>query len=189
MPIRLALLVLLGGAGAAAQDTPGIAGNWTLNRELSQDLGARIREAAGSEHMSGGPDWATETWLPWQADFGEPARLRVRDFLLATVPAFDVLQIRPRTDDVQTTHGEASVRIFNLKRKSAGTSAMTGETVQREARLDGARLVLESKGKDSRLRETLTLQRPGNRLLYELRLEQARLKRPLEARLIYDRAP
>ena len=182
--------VLFGAVGAAAQGPPGLAGTWRLNRELSQDLSERIKAVAGSEQMSGGPrTWATETWLPWKANFGENDRLTVRDFLLAAVPAFDAIEIVQGPDEVTTVHGEGASRIFNLKRESAGTSALSGEKVKRQARLEGGRLVLESKGKDGTFEESLTPEASGTRLVYVLHLEQKRLKGPLEARLVYDRAP
>jgi hypothetical protein len=189
-PTAQVWIIILSLAGAAsAEEVPGIAGRWALNREQSDDLGARIQAVAGSQYMSGRPSWASETWVPWSGGFSEPERLRLREFLLATVPAFDGIQIRARAEEIETTHGEAGVRLFNLKRKSAGTSMFVGETVRREARLDGPRLILESKGKDSRLRETFTLETSGNRLVYVLRLEGSRLEAPLEARLVYDRVP
>lgn len=188
---RLAVVVLLASGGtAAAQDAPGVAGTWTLNRDLSQDLAAKIKLVAGPEQMAGGPrTWATETWLPWKANFGEGDRLSVRDFLLAAVPAFDSIDVEQATDEVKTVHGEGNSRIFHLSRTSAGTGALGGETVTRGARLEGARLVLESKGKEGRFLESFTLEPSGKQLVYLLRLEQKRLKDPLEARLVYDRAP
>ena len=186
------LILLLATAGAAAaQDGAGIMGKWTLNREQSDDLAAKIKVAAGSQYMSGGPSNTTEgTWLPWggAGNFSEAKRLSVREFLLAAVPAFAVLEIRQRGQEIQTTHGDSAVRNFNLARKSAGTSPLGGETVKREARLDGKQLALDSKGGDGRFRETLTLEGSGDRLVYVLRLEQKLLKDPLEARLVYDRA-
>jgi hypothetical protein len=184
--LRLAAAVLLWAAGAGAlQDERGFEGTWTLDRERSQDLAARITEVAGPAHMTGAKGWATDTWLPWNTDFAEPDRVGIREFLLDTVPAFDVLEISRRGDEIQTVHGQAGSRIFDLTRKRAGTSAMSGLTVRREAHLEGRRLVLESKGKDGRLRETLTLESPS-RLVYVLRLEQRLLTAPLEARLVYS---
>lgn len=187
MRAHIAGLVLLAGAGfAPAQEAPRLTGTWRLNHELSQDLAGHVKAVAGSEQMSGGPrTWATETWLPWKANFSEGERLSVRDFLLAAVPAFEAIEIDLGADEVKTIHGEAGSRIFNLKRSSAGTSALSGETVKRQARLEAGRLVLESKGKEGEFREAFTLD--GARLVYVLRLEQKRLKQPLEARLVYDR--
>jgi len=177
-------------AAVAAADDAGFSGAWRINHELSQDLAAKIAAAAGSKSMSGGPGWArgTETWVPWGGGFSEPERVGVREYLLATIPAFDAVEIQQGADEVTTLHGEAGSRRFYLKRTSAGTSDMTGETVTRAATLEGQRLVLESRGKESKLVEVLTLETP-TRLVYQIRLEQKTLKTPLEARLVYDRAP
>ena len=181
-------LVLATAGAAAAADSPGLSGTWRINRELSQDLKSKVEAIAGSAQMSGGPrTWATETWLPWGNDFGEADRLSVREFMLGAVPAFDSIEIQQGTDEVRTVHGEAGSRIFNLTRASAGSGA-SGETVTRQARLEGTQLVLESKGKESRFHETFTLEPSGNQLVYMLHLEQKRLKAPLDARLVYDRA-
>jgi hypothetical protein len=184
----LAAIILLDPAFATAQDAAPFAGTWRLNRELSEDLAGRVKEAAGSAHMAGGPKWAEETWLPWGADFSEPERLGVRELLLKAVPAFDAVEIRQDEGEIKTTHGEAGSRIFRFKRKSAGTSALGGETVKREARLEGGQLVLESRGKHSLFREVFMLDPSTQRLVYTIFLEQERLKAPLQARLVYDRA-
>jgi hypothetical protein len=186
---RVAALVVFGAAAAAsAQDTPGLGGRWALNHERSQDLASRIKEVAGSETMAGGPSWSDNTWIPWGADFKEGERLSVREFLLGAVPAFDSVEIQPRADEVTTVHGAGASRIFRLSRASAGTSALSGETVKRQASFEGGTLVLESKGKEGLFRETFTLE-PAGTLVYQLHLKQKRLKAPLEVRLVYDRAP
>jgi hypothetical protein len=188
MRAGLAATLLLFAAGSAqADDAPSFAGTWTLNHELSQDLAAKVKDAAGPGQMSGGPKWAEETWLPWGADFSEPERLGVRELLLKAVPAFDDLEIEQSGDEVKTLHGTGGSRIFHLNRASSGTSALAGKTVRRDARIQEGQLVLESKGKNSRLREVFILESP-KRLVYMLTLEQERLKMPLQARLVYDRA-
>lgn len=184
-----AVAVLLSVPSATrAEDPPPLAGKWTLNRELSQDIEARITEAAGSQYMSGGPNWAAETWIPWGTSFSEGQRIEVRAFLLATVPALARLELEISPREIKTIHGEAGVRIFNLTRKSAGTSAMTGETVARQARWQGQQLVLESKGKDGSFRELFSPVPARNQLTYALRLETKQLEKPLEVGLVYDRA-
>ena len=182
-----ATLLLFAAGAAAADDTPSFAGTWTLNHELSQDLAAKVKDAAGPGQMSGGPKWAEETWLPWGADFSEPERLGVRELLLKAVPAFDALEIEQSGEEVKTLHGAGGSRIFHLNRASSGT-ALAGTTVKRDARIQEGQLVLESKGKSSHLREVFILESP-KRLVYMLTLEQERLKTPLQARLVYDRAP
>ncbi|HET7291298.1 MAG TPA: hypothetical protein VFM88_02640 [Vicinamibacteria bacterium] len=189
MLVRLgACLLLLGWGAAAAQDAPDLAGVWKLNHELSDDVRARIEASAGSQYMSGGPNWAAETWIPWGTSFSEGQRVSVREFLIATVPAFEALEIEQSAKEVKTIHGESGVRIFNLTRASAGTSALGGETVTRQARWQGQQLVLDSKGKEGRLTEAVTLVPARNQLTYALRLEYKLLKSPLEVSLVYDRA-
>ena len=190
MLVRLAaaLLLLGSGPGVAEETAPDLSGVWKLNRELSEDVAEKIKAVAGSQYMSGGPSWATETWLPWGTNFSESQRLNVREFLLATAPALEALEVEQIAQEVKTIHGEDGVRIFNLTRASAGTSALNDEKVTRQARWQGAQLVLESKGKDSRLTEVLTLVPARGQLTYALRFEQKLLKAPLEASLVYDRA-
>jgi hypothetical protein len=189
MHVRLAAVALLVVAGArAAAEPPDLSGVWALNTSLSQDIAEKIKAAAGSASMSGGPSWATETWIPWTGGFSEGQRVEMREFLLATVPALQMVEIEQTAQEVRTVHGEAGVRIFNLTRTSAGTSALGGETVTRQARWQDAQLVLESKGKESRFLELLTLDPERGQLSYLLRLEHKLLKAPLEVNLVYERA-
>lgn len=189
MHMRLAALTLLVATGALATESPDYSGTWQLNAALSQDVAAKIKAAAGSATMAGNPNFAaSDTWIPWSGGKSEGQRVDLREFLLASVPALESLQIQQTPTEVKTTHGEASVRIFNLKRASAGSSSFDGATVSRQARSEGDRLVLESKGKDSRLVEALTLVPSRGQLTYALRFEQKLLKAPLEFSLVYDRA-
>jgi hypothetical protein len=189
MSHRLAAVFLLCAVSVPGFDGPaGFEGHWTLNHGESDDLAARIKDAAGSASMSGRPSWASETWVPWSGGFDEPERVSLREMMLATVPEFDTLEIRQQADEIRTVHGEAGSRIFHLKRASSGSSVLTGETVKREARVDGNRLVLESKGKEGEFHETFTPEPSADRLVYVLRLEHKSLKAPLEARLVYERA-
>src|SRR5262245_9056071 len=179
MLVRLgACLLLLGCGASAAQDAPDLSGAWKLNHQLSDDVTAKITAAAGAQYMSGGPSWAAETWFPWGTSFTEGQRVSVREFLLATVPALQAVEVEQSAKEVKTIHGDTGVRIFNLTRPSAGTSAMSGETVTRQARWQGEQLVLESKGKESKLTEALTLVPARNQLTYAIRLEYKLLKAP-----------
>jgi hypothetical protein len=190
MHARVAVVSLLLACGLpAAAESPDLAGTWTLNKSLSQDIAEKIKTAAGSASTSGGPSWtgATETWIPWSGGTGDGQRLEMREFLLAAVPAMQSVEIEQTPDEVKTVHGETGVRNFNLKRASSGSSAMGGETVTRQGRWQGEQLVLESKGKDSKLTELLTLVPTRNQLNYAIRLEHKLLKAPLELSLVYDR--
>jgi len=185
---RAAIILLLASGIGSAEEAPALSGTWKLNHQLSEDIEAKIKAAAGSQYMSGGPSWATETWFPWGTSFSEGQRLQVRDVLLATVPALEGLEIEQTAQEVKTIHGEDGVRIFNLTRASAGTSALGAEKVTRQARWQGTQLVLESKGKDSKFTEVITLVPARNQLTYAVRLEQKLLEAPLEMSLVYDRA-
>src|SRR5690348_12241134 len=123
----------------AQEPSSALNGHWSLNHQLSQDMEAKIKEAAGSQYMTGsGPGWAPPgTWLAIGVKFNEHERLEVRKFLLATMPVFDKLQFDLTPTEIKTTHGEAGVRIFNLSRPTAGTSALSGEKVTRQARWEG----------------------------------------------------
>jgi hypothetical protein len=188
MPTRLAVLTLVIAAGVHAAEAPDYSGTWKLNAALSQDVVAKIKEAAGSATMAGNPNFAaSDTWIPWSGGGSEGARVDLREFLLGSVPALESLQIQQTAEEVKTTHGEAGVRIFNLKRASAGSSGFDGGTVSRQARWEDGKLVLESKGKDSRLLEALTLVPSRGQLTYALRFEHKLLKAPLEVSLVYDR--
>jgi hypothetical protein len=190
MHARLALIVLMLASGmSAAQDAPNITGVWTLDRGSSDDITAKIKEAAGPEYMSGGPGLTrgVETWIPWTGS-GEAKRVGLREFLLSTVPALQTVEIQQGAAEVTTIHGESGVRIFNLTRESAGTSAASGERVTRRAHWQGHELSLESKGKEGKLTEALAFDPAAGQLKYTLRLEHKQLKAPLELRLLYTRS-
>jgi hypothetical protein len=190
MHTRLALIVLLVTSGmSVAQDAPTLTGVWTLDLGSSDDIAAKIKEAAGPEYMSGGPGITrgVETWIPWTGS-GEAKRVGLREFLLASVPALQNLEIQQTATEIKTIHGESGVRIFNLTRESSGTSAASGEKVTRRALWQGQALSLESKGKEGKLAETLALDPAAGQLKYTLRLEHKQLKSPLELHLVYARA-
>jgi hypothetical protein len=190
MHVRLLALAgwLLASGPAFAADPPALSGSWVIDHEKSGNLEEAIKAAAGPATMSGAPGFArgVETWIPWGGGFDEPDRLTLREFLLATMPVFDKVEIEQSADEVKTTHGEGGVRRFSLARKTSGASALGGEKVSREAKSEGGRLMLSSKGKDGELKESLTA--GPDELTYALRLEHDLLKAPLVVTLVYARA-
>jgi hypothetical protein len=186
MPLVTALL--LSAPATRAEDPPLLAGQWIMNRELSGDIEAKIKEAAGSQFMQNAGGFAADTWIPWGGTkFGETERIEVRAFLLASVPALLRLEIEVAPSEIKTIHGPDGVRIFNLTRTSAGTSAVTGEKVTRHARWQGQQLVLETKGKDSLLTEVITAVPTRKQITYALKFEAKLLEKPLELSMAYDR--
>jgi hypothetical protein len=192
-PLASILVVFALGGSARAQDAGDITGVWQKNKELSQDVAAKIKEAAGPGHVVGGPGWTagTETWLPWggATRFDEGQRVELRDLLLASVPGLESIEIVQEGQEVKTIHGEDGVRLFNLARASAGTGGLSGAILTRTASWKDGQLVLESKGKEGRFTEIFTPVPARRQLTYALRLERKLLKAPLEATLVYDRAP
>lgn len=174
-------------AASPGADAPNFSGVWTLNRQQSDDAAARIKEAAGSQYVAGAPSWGSETLFSWSS-FKEGARVDLRQFLLDGVPALASLEIEQTAVELRTIHGEDGVRIFNLTRATAGTSAATGEKVTRQAYWKGPQAVLESKTGKSRLDEVLTLVPGRDQLIHAIRFQTELFKSPLELRLVYDRA-
>ena len=102
---RAAIILLLASGIGSAEEAPALSGTWKLNHQLSEDIEAKIKAAAGSQYMSGGPSWATETWFPWGTSFSEGQRLQVRDVLLATVPALEgLIRLYEMTDRPDQFH-------------------------------------------------------------------------------------
>jgi len=181
--------LLLFGATARAAGPPNLSGTWKLNHEQSDDAVAKVKEAAGSEYVQGGPSWAAETIFPWGRKFDEDERVLLRDVLLAAARGLDRIEVEQTATEIKTIHGEQGLRVFHLTRAAAGTNILTGEKVKRTAQWKGDQLLLESKGDKGTSREVLTLSTPGNQLVHTLHLEMDPMKHPLDLRLVYDRLP
>lgn len=179
----LAALLATPPVGAAPPD---FNGEWRLNREASDDVAAKVKQAAGSQYVSGAKGFGSFTIFPWTS-FSEGQRVLLRDVLLAGVSAFEQLEIEQAEDEVKTVHGEDGVRIFNLKRASAGTAMLTGEKVKREARWQGEQLVLESSSGKLHTTEVLTRYAERDQVIDVFRIEMDLLEHPLELKLVYDR--
>ncbi len=185
-PVAAALLALTPVA-AGAQSAPDFSGSWKINRPLSDDAKAKVAEVAGPETIAGG-----DRTLGWNAflprDYGKGVdRVNVREFLMKAIAGLEEFEIEQSADEVKTIHGDEGVRIFNLKRASSGTGA-DGATVTRRTRWQGEQLVLESESGEAKLIEVLTLVPTRNQLIHALRYEAKLFKKPLELRLVYDKA-
>ena len=171
----------------AAESSPNLSGAWKLNHELSDDAEAKVKQAAGSEYIQGGPSWATETWFPWGRKFDEDERVLLRDVLLGAVRGLERFEVEQTASEIKTVFGEDGVRVFYLTRAAAGTNLVTGEKVKRTAQWKGPELILESAGSKGKVREVLSLVPARNQLVHSLHLEMDPLKHPLDMRLVYDR--
>jgi hypothetical protein len=186
-PALLALLALRAGTPGAAQTAPDFSGEWTLNRVLSDDAAAKVKEVAGPDVMTGAKTVGGQTFFP-RASYGrEVDRVNLRQFLLEAVTGLAELEIEQTAEEVKTIHGEDGVRIFSLKRESGGTGAL-GVKLVRRARFQGEQLTLESESGKTKLLEVLTLVPARKQLVHALRYEAEAFPKPLELRLVYDRA-
>ena len=179
-------LVLTSSASRAAEPTD-FSGVWKINRGLSDDAAARVKDGAGSAYVQGAPSWASETFLPWGRNFDENERVMLRDVLLGAVEALATVEVEQTPAEIKIIHGEDAVRVFYLKRSGTGSSVLTGEKLARQARWKGEQLVLESKSGKTKVVEVLTLVPSRNQLIHLLHLEMDLLKSPIDLKLVYDR--
>jgi len=182
-------LLLSCAATTRAADPPNLSGTWTLNHAQSDDAVAKVKDAAGSEYVQGGPSWATETWFPWGTKFNEGERVMLRDVLVGAVRGFERVEVEQTASEIKTIHGEEGLRVFYFKRAAAGTNIVTGEKVKRIAQWKGDQLLLESAGAKGSSKEVLSLAPAGNQLIHSLHIEMDLLKHAIEMRLVYDRVP
>src|SRR4029078_4023077 len=112
-PLAAALGLLLLSAGPVrAPAARNLSETWKLNHELSDDTAAKVKEAAGSEYIKGGPSWATETWFPWGTKFNEGERVMLRDVLLGAVRGLERIEVDQTAYETKTGHGDEGVRDF-----------------------------------------------------------------------------
>jgi hypothetical protein len=186
--LPLALLLLSAPLLSAAEPPPpDLAGRWVLDRPASDDLAAKVKDAAGSQYVKGAKSWGSETLLPWGSD-REDERILLRDLLLDGLRVLERMEIEQTPTELRTIHGEDGLRVFYLKRKGTGTSVFTGEKLSREVRWKGNQVFLEAKSGKTKVKETLTLE-SQDRLVHELHADMELFERPLALRLVYARAP
>lgn len=196
-PTLLAVLTVCVPSQSAAQAAPDFSGEWALNRWLSEDATAKVKEVAGPDMITGAKTGGGQPLgvhvgplrvpVPLASQGREAARISLRQFLLETVAAPDRLEIEQTAEEVKAIRGEDGVRIFKLNRESSGTGVL-GTKLVRRARWQGEQLTLESQSGKTKVLEVLTLVPARNQLIHTLRYEAEALGKPLELRLVYDRA-
>jgi precorrin-2 methylase len=187
-PALVALALAAPLALFAQAPTPDFSGQWELNRGLSDDAAAKVKEVAGPNDVAGAKTVGGQTFFP-RASYGKDVdRVNLRQFLLEAVAGLSALEIEQTAAEIKTVHGEDGVRIFPFGREGAGLS-VEGAVLKRRTRWQGEQLVLESESGKTRLLEVLSPLPARRQLVYSLRYEAEVFKKPLEVRLVYDRAP
>ena len=178
----------LGSSGVArAAGPPDFSGSWTINRGLSDDVAARVAEVAGADAVAGAHTFGGITFLPRSSYGKDVDRVSLRQLLLDSVAALEHLEIEQSPDEVKVMQGEDGVRLFYAKRDSTGV-ALDGAKLTRRMRFEGEQLKLESVSEKKRTIEVLTLVPSRSQLIHAIHYENELLKKPLELKLVYDRA-
>jgi hypothetical protein len=179
--------VLLAGAGTALAAPPDFSGSWRLDRTRSDDVKARIGEAAGPAQVKGGGT-SPLTILPMPGTISSVERVELRDYLMRLAEQSDRLDIEQTADEIKLFNGDELSRTFYFAREHVREAA-DGRKLKCRTRWKGEQLVLEEEGdKSRRILELLTLVPGTGTLIQAIRFEDHLLKKPLELRLVYLRA-
>src|SRR5262245_39673717 len=116
-----ALFLWLAAGSLAADEKPDFSGVWHLNHELSDNVQAKIEAAAGPELLKGSGGISV---LPRAGNAKEVDRVRVRQFLVDRMGAFETEEIDQKPTEITLVHGEEGVRIFYFGREHVRNDAL-----------------------------------------------------------------
>ena len=180
-----ALLLWLTTGYVAAQEKTDFSGLWQLNHELSDNVQAKIEAAAGPEQLKGSSGISV---LPRAGNAKEVDRVRVRQFLIDRMGAFETEEIEQDPSEIKLVHGEDNVRIFYFGREHVRNDALGNKLKCRSRWMDQQLVIEEESETGTRITDLLTLVPARHQLIHALRVEASILKEPLELRLVYDQS-
>jgi hypothetical protein len=182
----LGALALLGVTTAAEAAHPDFNGKWRLNTQRSENPRAKVEDATGPASVQGaGGNGGRERWLP-RGESGEVDRVRFREQMLALADQLDSLEIKQTATEINVAHGDTS-RIFYFDREHVRETE-SGEKVKARTSWKGEQLVVDEQGKGLRIIEIYTLLPGGKQVIQNLRYESSMFPKPVELKLVYDRA-
>ena len=182
-----AAVVLAAHPFAAPADPPDFSGSWRLDRARSDDVKARVEEAAGPAQAGGGT--SPLTILPVPGTKASVERVEMRESMLKLVDQLERLEVEQRPTEIKLFHGDEIARTFYFGREHFREDFM-GRKLKCRTKWKDGQLTLEEQGDKGRRRmETLTLVPAAGLLIEAVRWEDDLLKKPLEVRLVYVREP
>jgi hypothetical protein len=174
--LSVALALPVAALAQVGEDHPDFSGVWVFNAQRSDDLPRLIDEAAGPESTKGDAR-------------KEPVRVWIREWLLDMIedPESRYLTIEQSPREFKTGVGDqVSIYYFGRQSTSRGPA---GGMMKASIRWQGSQLVtVRESGKDNgRITNLYTRLPDGKTLIVGYLLEHKRLRKPLEARLFFDR--
>jgi hypothetical protein len=161
-------------AVSGAESKPDFNGVWVFNAERSDDLRALVDEAVGPATTQG--DIKKDIVRIW-----------IRQWLLSVLedPESAYLTVEQTEKDFKTGLGD-EVAIYYFGRVASSRGPLGG-TLKASIKWQGDQLFLEKRAeKGGRIAALYTLMPGGKNLIVAYLLEHKTLKKPLEARMIFD---
>jgi hypothetical protein len=192
MRISLAAALLLG-LPLLAQEHPDFSGKWTLNAKLSESVESKINDAAGGESVKGhtgfGPQGHPGFGIFPVTGLGKDVdRVTLRRVILDAVASLDRIEVSQTPLEIKHVDSQDNVRIFYLTREHVRVGR-DGQRVKCHTEWQGEKLVITQEGDSVKLLEVLSRLPGRDQLVYSMRLENDKLKKPLELTLVYDPTP
>jgi hypothetical protein len=174
LALGVLLAVLAPGAAARADDKPDFSGVWVFNDARSDDLRTLVEESVGPEATQG--DIKKDIVRIW-----------IRQWLLAVLedPDSAYLTVEQTEKDFKTGLGD-EIAIYYFGRVASSRGPLGG-TLKASIEWQGEQLFLQRTSEDGgRIAAVYTLMPGAKNLIVAYLLEHKTLKKPLEARMIFD---